>query len=70
VACRRDKVDEFKGLIGSLAALSNRNTGRRIRGLTIQVEKKGPLAADRRGATENDTATGGQSAGGAAQRSG
>jgi dipeptidase D len=57
VACRRDQVDELVIQIGSLARTIEQEYRTTDPGITIQVEQKAPLAEDRRGVTEIDTAT-------------
>lgn len=56
VACRRDQVDALGRTIGSVADIIEQEYKTADPGLNVHIDRKGPVAAGRRGATENDTA--------------
>jgi dipeptidase D len=56
VACRRERTNDLAREIGLLARIIEQEYRTADPGLAIHVEKKGPVAADTRGATEKDTA--------------
>jgi dipeptidase D len=56
VACPRDAVEALEGMINSVAALIKQEYKTADPQLSVDIEKKGPVKAGRRGVTENDTA--------------
>ncbi len=56
VACRRDHVDELVKTIASVADIIKHEFGTADPGIDIHIDKKGPVAANCHGITENDTA--------------
>ncbi len=55
VACRRDQADALERVIVSIADTIKQEYQKADPGLTVHIEKKGPVNTGRRGVTENDT---------------
>ncbi len=56
VACRRDSMDALERMIGSVADLIRQEYKTADPGLSVHIDRKGPVNAGLRGVTENDTA--------------
>jgi dipeptidase D len=56
VACRRDSIDALERMIGTVADLIRQEYKTADPGLSVHIDRKGPVNAGLRGVTENDTA--------------